>query len=110
MQFIVMGYDGTDEGALERRMAAREAHLKVCADSVANGTQLIGAAMMDASGKMNGSCMIMNFDTRAELDVWLEREPYIAGKVWERVEIIECKVPDTFKHCFKTSDLNHLLA
>lgn len=101
MQFIVMGYDGTDEGALARRMAAREDHLKVCADSVANGTQLIGAAMMDSNGKMNGSCMIMNFDTRAELDAWLKSEPYIAGKVWERVDVIECKVPDTFKHCFK---------
>lgn len=101
MQFIVMGYDGTDEGALARRMAAREDHLKVCADSVANGTQLIGAAMMDLNGKMNGSCMIMNFDTRAELDAWLKSEPYIAGKVWERVDVIECKVPDTFKHCFK---------
>ena len=96
-----MGYDGKDEGALERRMATRDAHLKVCADSVANGTQLIGAAMMDKDGKMNGSCMIMNFDTRQDLDAWLAREPYVIGKVWERVEVIECKVPNTFKHCFK---------
>jgi len=99
-QFIVMGYDGTDAGALDRRMAARDAHLKCCADSVSSGNQLIGAAMMDDTGKMNGSCMIMNFDTRAELDAWLAREPYIAGKVWERVEVIPCKVPDTFAHCF----------
>jgi len=99
-QFIVMGYDGTDDGALERRMATRDAHLKVCAESVTNGTQLLGAAMMDESGKMNGSCMIMNFDSREDLDEWLIREPYIAGKVWERVEVIPCKVPDTFAHCF----------
>lgn len=96
-----MGYDGTDDGALERRMAVREAHLKVCADSVANGTQLIGAAMMNDDGKMNGSCMVMNFDSREDLDTWLSREPYVMGKVWERVEVIPCKVPDTFKHCFK---------
>lgn len=101
MQFIVMGYDGTDDGALERRMAVRDAHLKVCAESVANGTQLIGAAMMDENGKMNGSCMVMNFETRQDLDAWLAREPYVMGKVWERVEVIECKVPNTFKHCFK---------
>ena len=28
MQFIVIAYDGTDEGALERRLAVRDAHLK----------------------------------------------------------------------------------
>lgn len=100
MQFIVMGYDRTDDGALERRMATRDAHLKICAESVSNGTQLIGAAMMNDDGKMNGSCMIMNFDSRKDLDAWLSVEPYVTGKVWERVDVIECKVPDTFKHCF----------
>lgn len=100
MQFIVIGHDGTDDGALERRMAARDAHLQCCADSVSSGNQLIGAAMMDENGKMNGSCMIMDFESREALDEWLQREPYIAGKVWERVEVIPCKVPDTFKHCF----------
>jgi uncharacterized protein YciI len=99
-QFIVIGHDGTDEGALERRMAARDAHLKVCEASVASGNQLIGVAMMDDAGKMNGSVMIMNFDSREELDAWLAREPYVSGKVWANVEVIPCKVPDTFKHCF----------
>jgi hypothetical protein len=27
MQFVVIAYDGTDEAALDRRMAVREAHL-----------------------------------------------------------------------------------
>lgn len=100
MQFIVIGHDGKDEGALERRMAEREAHLKTCADSVASGNQLIGAAMMDEAGKMNGSVMIMDFPDRPALDEWLKREPYVAGKVWNRIEVIPCKVPDTFGHCF----------
>lgn len=82
-------------------MAVRDAHLKVCADSVASGQQLIGAATMNDDGKMNGSVMVMNFDSREELDAWLAREPYVTGKVWERVEVIPCKVPDTFAHCFK---------
>ena len=99
-QFIVIGRDGTDNGALARRMAARDAHLKTCADSVASGTQLIGAAMMDDAGKMNGSVMIMDFPDRAALDRWLADEPYIAGKVWEQVDVIPCKVPDMFAHCF----------
>lgn len=100
MQFIVIGHDGKDESALERRMAARDAHLKICADNVTSGNMLIGAAMMDDSGKMNGSVMIMNFDSREQLNEWLASEPYVAGKVWDRVEVIPCKVPDTFAHCF----------
>ncbi len=81
-------------------MAARDAHLKTCADSVASGNQLIGAAMMNDEGKMYGSVMVMDFPDRAALDEWLKREPYISGKVWESVEVIPCKVPDTFAHCF----------
>lgn len=100
MQFIVIGKDGTDDGALDRRMAARDAHLKQLTESLANGNQLIGAAMMNDEGKMNGSVMIMDFPDRAALDEWLKREPYVSGKVWESVEIIPCKVPDTFAHCF----------
>ncbi len=100
MQFIVIGHDGKDDDALNRRMAARDAHLKTCADSVASGNQLIGAAMMDETGKMNGSVMIMDFPDRAALDAWLAREPYVSGKVWDRVDVIPCKVPDTFAHCF----------
>lgn len=100
MQFIVIGHDGKDDDALNRRIAARDAHLKTCADSVASGNQLIGAAMMDETGKMNGSVMIMDFPDRAALDAWLAREPYISGKVWDQVDVIPCKVPDTFAHCF----------
>lgn len=99
MQFIVMGHDGTDDGALDRRLASRDAHLKVVDASLASGNQILGAAMMDDAGKMNGSLMVMDFEDRAKLDAWLAREPYIAGKVWERVEVIECKIPPAFAHC-----------
>ncbi len=100
MQFLVIGTDGTDEGALDRRMANREAHLKGCADAVAKGEQLIGVAMLNDAGKMYGSAMVMDFPDRAALDEWLKREPYVAGKVWDKIEVIPCKVPDAFAHCF----------
>lgn len=100
MQFVVIAHDYTDDGALDRRMATREAHLKVVQDNFDAGNQLIGAAMMDEAGKMNGSTMVMNFESRADLDAWLASEPYVTGKVWEKVQVIPCKVPDTFKHCF----------
>lgn len=95
-QFIVIGHDFTDDGALERRMATRDAHLAVLSESVANGKQLMGAATMDDDGKMNGSVMVMNFESREELDAWLAREPYVTGKVWDKIEVIPCKVPPIF--------------
>ena len=45
MQFLVLGHDGADAGALERRLAA---------------------------------------------------EPYVTGKVWERVEVRPCRVGPSF--------------
>lgn len=94
--FVVIGHDGTDEGALERRMAARDAHLAVIAESFASGNQLMGSALMDENGKMNGSIMTMQFGSREELDQWLAREPYVSGKVWDKIEVIPCKIPDVF--------------
>ena len=40
MQFIVIGRDGTDENALERRMAAREAHLETAKEMYESGKWL----------------------------------------------------------------------
>jgi len=41
---------------------------------------------------MNGSIYIVDFLSRKELDKWLKVEPYVTGKVWEKIDIIPCKV------------------
>ena len=38
---------------------------------------------------MKGSVLVMEFETREELDAYLAEEPYILEKVWENVEV-EC--------------------
>ena len=96
MQFLVIGYDGTDEHATDRRMAAREAHIKLGDQLVADGKLLFGVAILDDSGKMIGSTFIADFSSRAELDAWLAIEPYITGKVWERIEVKPCRVGPSF--------------
>jgi uncharacterized protein YciI len=96
MQFIVTGYDGKDEGALERRLAAREAHLKLVEEMVQKGKYLFATAILDDSEKMIGSVMIVDFSSRAELDEWLKTEPYVIGKVWDEIDVKPCKVPPTF--------------
>jgi hypothetical protein len=47
MQFLVVGYDGTDENALSRRMAVREAHVALGDKMRAAGQTICGAAILD---------------------------------------------------------------
>ena len=30
------------------------------------------------------------------LNVWLEKEAYVTGNVWEKIDVIECKVGPSF--------------
>ncbi len=94
MQFIVLGYDGADEGAPARRMAAREAHLKGLVEKIEQGIFLYGAAILDEDGKMIGSLIICDFPSRDALkEQWLKNEPYVVGEVWKRIEIVRAQVP-----------------
>jgi len=92
LQFIVTGLDGTDPGALDRRMAARPAHLEQFARLQAEGKFLFAAAMLDDHEKMVGSIVFCDFKDRQELDSWLETEPYVLGNVWQDVDVKPCKI------------------
>jgi uncharacterized protein YciI len=96
MQFLVIAYDGNDEGALERRLAAREAHLKATAQMKAEGKTLFAGALLDENEKMIGSAVVVDFPSREEIDKWLEVEPYIINNVWKKVEIKPYKVAGIF--------------
>lgn len=97
MQFLILAMDYTDEGGLARRMAAREAHLALSDEAAKRGEQLMGVAMLDENSKMVGSTMVVEFPSRAEVDAWLNIEPYVTNKVWEHVEVIPCNVGPSFK-------------
>lgn len=96
MQFVIIARDATDEKALERRMAAREAHMVLIDEGIQKGQNHMGAAMLDESGAMCGSVMVVEFPDRSALESWLKVEPYVTGKVWDDIEIIECKIPPKF--------------
>jgi uncharacterized protein len=88
MQFVLIAYDGTDEGALGRRMAAREAHLKFGKELYDAGKWLYGAGILDDAGKMIGSMIVCDFSSREEMEQqWLSKEAYIRGRVWEKIAI-----------------------
>jgi len=94
MQFLVIAYDGIDDEAIERRMAVREKHLKNAKEMFDSGKWLYAAAILDDAGKMIGSMVMCDFSSREELEKqWLDREPYVLGKVWETIEIRRAQGP-----------------
>jgi uncharacterized protein YciI len=97
MQFLVIGKDGTDDKALERRMAARKAHLKLGDQMEASGERWYGSVMLDDNGKMIGSMAVMDFPSRKELQAWLDKEPYVTGGVWKTIEMYKCNVKSPWK-------------
>jgi uncharacterized protein YciI len=96
MQYLVLGYDWKGEEGLARRLAVRDSHLALASKMQASGNLLYGVAMLDDQGRMCGSVLVTEFGSRGDLDRWLEREPYVVGKVWQRVEVMPCKVGPTF--------------
>ena len=88
MQFLVTAYDGTDADAPARRQAVRDAHLVGARGLTEEGRILIGGAILDDAGGMIGSCCIVDFATRAELDEWLRNDPYVTGGVWQKIEVV----------------------
>lgn len=97
MQFIVIGKDGTDEKAKERRLAARAEHIMLGEKLRLSGNMWYGAALWDDNNEMVGSMLLMDFPSRKKLDEWLKIEPYITGKVWKSIEILKCNVRDPWQ-------------
>lgn len=85
MQFVIIAHDG--KGMLEKRMEVRPRHLENL--SKITDKVLCAGGLLDEDGKMKGSVLVMEFETREELDAYLAEEPYILEKVWENVEV-EC--------------------
>ena len=83
MQFLIKAYDGPN--MLEKRMEVRPRHLEGM--SRLNEHIICAGGLLDEEGKMKGSALIMNFDSRAELDTYLAAEPYVIEKVWQKIEV-----------------------
>ncbi len=96
-QFVIIAYDATDAGAFDRRMAAREAHMEAMAQARKNGQMICGVALLDEAGKMIGSNIVVNMPDRASVDAWLAAEPYVTGKVWEKITVLPAKIGQTFQ-------------
>jgi len=87
VQFLVIAKDGTDEGALERRQRTRPSHLESIGPLVDSGNVRVGGAILNDSGDMIGSMVLVEFPDRIDVDAWLARDPYVTDGVWRDIEI-----------------------
>ena len=90
MQYILTAQDFPD--ALPRRLECRQRHLDMHGDLFKEGKMLYAAALMNEKGEMAGSLIVCEFPDRAALDAYLAVEPYVLGKVWDKIDIRACKV------------------
>ena len=83
MQFIIKAYDG--EGMLNKRMEVRPKHLEGMNNL--KDHIICAGGLLDDAGNMKGSALIMDFESREELDKYLAEEPYVKEHVWDKIEI-----------------------
>jgi len=93
-QYVIIARDGTDEKALDRRMETRPGHLAGARQLKTDNHFILGGAMLNKAGQMEGSVMIVQFETEAQFQNWYNNEPYITAGVWKTIEVKPFKVAD----------------
>lgn len=96
MQFVITAHDYTDAQALQRRMDAREAHLALLGQMIKSRNIHFAVALLDENERMVGSVIVCEFPSRTDIDAWFQKEPYLTGRVWEKVDVRPCKVGPAF--------------
>ena len=80
---MITAYDGA--GMLAKRMELRPLHLE---GMERLKKHLIAAGgMLDDEGKLKGSVLIMEFQSREEVDDYLANEIYVKEQVWEKITV-----------------------
>ena len=83
MQFVITAYDGA--GMLDKRMEVRPLHLE---GMERLKSHLISAGgLLDVEGKLKGSVLIMEFQSREEVEAYLASEIYVTDRVWEKITV-----------------------
>lgn len=86
MGYAIIAWDGEDEEAPQRRVAARDRHLAVITEWAADGRLAFGVPLFTPGWRPVGSLMLLEVPDRAGLDAYLAAEPFAAGEVWKRIE------------------------
>ncbi|KAI0800364.1 hypothetical protein C8Q74DRAFT_1191709 [Fomes fomentarius] len=95
-KFIVYAPDMADEGALQRRLNVRSAHLDKAREQIARGTIKVAGAMLTpdsiaspaAEKKMVGSVFICEADSLEAVRQLVESDVYYESGVWDREKLL----------------------
>jgi uncharacterized protein YciI len=93
---MVLAWDGEDEGAVSRRDASRSEHTTSIGKLFEEGTVIFGAGVLDEDGVVRGSLVITDHPSRADVDDYIESEPFSVNGVWDRVDVHPLRVPDVY--------------
>lgn len=91
MWYVIEGHDG--EGALERRLAARAAHLARLTALRDQGRLLLAGPCpaIDAEDPgpagFSGSLVVAEFESLEAARSWADADPYVAADVYDRVDV-----------------------
>jgi uncharacterized protein YciI len=96
MHFMVLAWDGTDEGAVARRDEARPLHGASIAALFEAGEVIFGAGILDEDGVVRGSLVVTDHPSRAEVEAYVAADPFQANGTWDTVEIHPLRVPDMY--------------
>ncbi len=91
-QFIIVAQDYTDNEALNRRLAVRPTHMQRMKVEKEKGIFIMGGARLNEEGNMVGSMLIVDLPNQESVTDWVAADPYIAGKVWESVDITPFRI------------------
>lgn len=81
MKFVIIGYDGPDGEA--KRKVHRSAHLANLELLASQGRVILAGPLTDKTG----SLLVLEFETQADAEQFVLRDPYTVHGVFERVEI-----------------------
>ncbi len=97
MEFYwVTACDAEDEGAYDRRIAARKEHLDVLEQRKADGTVRFAAATVGEDGRVNGSMLVVACTDISEAERIIQQDPYVAHNVWSEITIVPCRIAPMF--------------
>lgn len=80
-----------NEGTLEKRLATRPQHLARLEKLADEGRVIVAGAMPkdreNIQAGFYGSTLILDFDSREELDSWLADEPFLKEGIYASIDV-----------------------
>ena len=96
VHFLVLAWDHPTEEGVARREATRPSHSASIRELWEQGHVLLGAGILDEEDVIRGSLVVVDYPTRADVNRYLDSEPFATNEVWERVEVHPLRVGDIY--------------